>query len=325
MKNFMLLLFSIMLTVPALAKTIDKNIRKTFDVGEGASLYLKHGDGEVEVTSWDKDVVDISIVYHAVFTGIQTLRPNDFEVEFERRRDQISVIGREPSVIGIGSRRVREYKYTVKAPPYVVLELEGVDGDVSIVDRANDVTVSTVDGDVQLYNVTAENVRVHSIDGDLELEGISAVINCRTIDGKIQLADLDNVECHVKTIDGDISIEKGGGDFTLRAVDGDIDASYLSPGRLEINTSDGKIDLDLLNVDDMQAKIKTGDGNVRIRLQEGASVTLVIKTGDGRIRTDLSPVADLQTDDDYFSGAINGGSGLLEVRTGDGNVEIIEQ
>ena len=311
--------------LPLSAKTIDKNIKKSFKINEGASLYLKHGDGDVNISSWNKDVIDVVIVYRANFSGLHRLQPDDFEVEFEQRGDKVSIIGREPNVMGIGNQRVTEYTYTIMAPSYVEIESEGVDGNVVIKEWNNNIKTSVIDGDITINDVAADFVELGSIDGDIEAKSIAADLECRTVDGKIELEDLIDVNCRAKTVDGDITIKNSSGEFSARSVDGDIAILRTSAVKLEAHTTDGKIALDLFDVQNMESRIKTSDGNVRIHLENGTSASLKITTGDGRIRTNLSPVSNLQTDDNYFSGEINGGRGMIEIRTGDGNVDISEQ
>lgn len=326
MKIFVLLCALLLLTnFQAMSKTIDKNIKKTFKVDDGARLFLKHGDGDVTINSWSKDVINVKVIYRAKFSGIHSLHPDDFEVEFEQRGDEISIIGKEPRVIGIGSQRVLEYTYTINAPSYVELKIEGVDGDVDIENWDNNIRASIIDGDIKIRNAVADLINVNSIDGDIDLRSIEARLDCRTVDGKIQLYDLKTVKCNAETVDGDISIKKADGAFSARAIDGDISILDAFATDLDLKTTDGKISLDLNAVEDIKCRVKSGDGTIRIHLEEGMSTALVINTGDGRIRTDLSPISNLETDDNYFSGDINGGRGMIKIKTGDGNVDISEQ
>ncbi len=303
---------------------IDKNFHQSYDVEPGASLVLKHGDGNVEVTTWSDDVVDITIVYYATFSGMGSIKPNDFEAEFEKRGDRITVIGREPQLIGFGSQHVREYKYTIKAPAYVSLDIDGVDGNVIIDKRDSDIKVESVDGNIEIFGVSADRVDVKSIDGNLVLQDIDADVRTETVDGNIDLKELINSNCQCKTIDGNIDILESSGNFKANSVDGNIKLLRAKANDIDAHTSDGRIEIDLEKSDNLNATLKSGDGNVRVSLASGTSVTLNIRTGDGRIRTDLSPVSNLETDDDLFRGSINGGSGSLSIRTGDGSVDIVE-
>lgn len=308
------------------AKTIiDKNFHQKYDVNEGVALYLKHGDGEVKITAWSKDVVDIDIIYRATITGMGRIDPKDFEAEFEQRGDRITVIGREPRVFGLGSHNVHEYVYTIKAPSYVELNLDGVDGDVSIAEWAQDIKVETVDGDIDIIDVTANMVNVSTVDGDVSLTRIDANIKAKTVDGNIALAELVNSECRCKTVDGDIEVNGGSGTFGAESVDGNISVENFRASFIDAHTSDGRIKLDLQQSANLDATLRTSDGDVRVWLAAGTSVELDVKTGDGRIRTDLSPVSNLTTDDDLFRGSIHGGDGLLSIRTGDGDVTLIEK
>ena len=327
MKHFIYaVLIGITLVSISSAKTvIDKNVHKEYDVKEGASLYLKHGDGNVNITSWSRDVVDIDIVYHATIIGMSRIKPKDFEVEFEKRGNRISVIGREPQVIGLGSHRVHEYRYTIKAPSYVLLDIDGVDGNVSIEEWQNDIKVKSIDGNIVLNRVEASVVDVGSVDGDLSLDEISGDVKAKTVDGNINIEDIDDTICRCKTVDGNISVEGGAGSFDAESVDGNISLDDIDALDINAHTTDGRIELGLLKSDDMDATLRTGDGSVHVRLADGSSVAIEIKTGDGRIRTNLSPVADLSTSDNSFRGAINGGRGSLYIRTGDGNVHIVEE
>jgi len=325
MKSIILFTLGLLVAGNVQAKTIDKTIHKTFPAEFDTQLHLSHGDGDVEITPWDKDVVDVTVVYRASFSGIHSLHPNDFEVEFEQRGDKISIVGREPNILGVGISKVTEYTYTIMAPAYIELNTNGVDGHLRIQNWENTIHASVIDGDVTIDGTTAELVQAGSVDGDLMLSTITAEVNCKTVDGRIDLQDISSTMCRATTIDGDISIENAEGEFYLRTVDGDIEARHLAAAGLQAKTTDGTVTLDLLNVDEIQVRVNTADGNVRVRLQEGTSAILDIDSGDGRIRTDLSPVSDMNTDDGYFNGSINGGRGLIKIHCGDGNVDISER
>ena len=60
-KYFSVLSFLIIMLVYSIALTRDmkKDYHETFEVKSGDMLYLSHGDGNVTISSWDKDIVDI--------------------------------------------------------------------------------------------------------------------------------------------------------------------------------------------------------------------------------------------------------------------------
>ena len=302
---------------------IDKTVRESFDVEEGVALQVKHGDGDVTITPWERDVIDIEVVYRATFTSLRSVDQEDFTVEFEQRGDRISVVGKEPRMVGIGAKRVEEYTYTIKAPDYTLLTLDGVDGDVVIEDWRNSVKVTSIDGDIEIIDVNAAEVLTKTVDGSIDLKQIVADVDAQTVDGNINLESMEGSMCRLKAIDGDIEVREGSADFTAGTVDGDIEMRGILASEIDLHSSDGDIRLEL-EMRDIEGRIKTSDGSVRLRLAEGLQVSFEVRTGDGRIQTDLSPVSDLEMSDHYFSGSINGGGGMLKIQTGDGDVDILE-
>ncbi len=307
------------------AKTIDKKISKSFDVEPGMRLLLKHGDGNVSITPWEKNELDIQVVYRATFSGFGRMEPDDFTVEFEQRRDQITVTGHEPNVIGFGNHRIKEYSYTIKAPVYLELEIKGIDGNVDIEDWQEKLTLSTIDGNISVNGVLADNVIAESVDGNLELLGIEAELRAETIDGRIMIENSAMPSCRAKSVDGSISISDSRGEFKLNTVDGNIDLNSVEAMSLDAQSDDGSFRADLLETKDMDASVRTGDGSVRMRLERGLSLKLDIRTGDGSIRADLSGLEDVEKDDEMLRGSLNGGQGQLVIRTGDGNVTLSER
>ena len=113
------------------AEEIKRDFHESFDVSQGARLRLRHGDGDVDIRPWDKNVLDIEVHYHADISsfGLGRRRHPDFTVDFSQRGDQISVVGRRTGhggfQIGFFSSRRYEYTYTIRGPAYLELELEG--------------------------------------------------------------------------------------------------------------------------------------------------------------------------------------------------------
>ena len=47
------------------AEEINREFHEAFDVEPGMTLKLKHGDGDVTITPWDQDSLDVQVRYHA--------------------------------------------------------------------------------------------------------------------------------------------------------------------------------------------------------------------------------------------------------------------
>ena len=48
---------------PAVAEEINREFHQEFDVQPGMKLVLEHGDGDVTVTPWSQDTLDVEVRY----------------------------------------------------------------------------------------------------------------------------------------------------------------------------------------------------------------------------------------------------------------------
>ena len=141
------------------AEKIDRRFHRVFDVQEGAKLVLHHGDGEVSITPWEKSAIDVEVVYRASMKRAGSGKTIDFDVEFDQSGDTVRVVGREPSmtvVRGLSYHWEREYSYAVKAPPWMALELEREDGEVSIRAWSGAISLDLSDGDLEIDGLQGE-------------------------------------------------------------------------------------------------------------------------------------------------------------------------
>ncbi|KPL00434.1 MAG: hypothetical protein AMJ91_04740 [candidate division Zixibacteria bacterium SM23_73_3] len=318
--------FLIVSTISATAREIKKDFHESFDVREGVVLHLKHGGGDVTITPWDKDVVDVEVHYRADSKLVGLGGKHDFDVEFRQNDDAIHVIGKEKSSSSIGFSYFKryEYTYTIQAPKYLELNLEGDDGDVDIENWQGKIDCRLDDGDVDLQDIFSKRTRIRIADGDLEIDGIQGNLLVDGDDGDIVIAECKSQQCRIRLEDGDVTIKRSEGDFEIDVDDGDVELYQLRAGKLDIRTKDGDIDLDLLKSSEIDLDIIAEDGDVTVDLEVGISAIFSVDTDDGRIRVDL-PDADLSRNRRHqVSGEIHGGKGRIRIRTADGNVILRE-
>ena len=289
---------------PVLAKKVDRHFHQSFDVQEGAKLVLHHGDGEVSISPWEKNSIDVEVVYRASIKKAGAGSVREFEVEFEQSGDTVRVVGREPSVSvfrGLSYHWEREYSYTVRAPRWVALELDGQDGDVSIREWGADITLETSDGDV-------------------EIDGLLGDFEIRSQDGEIRIRDCETTRGSIRTSDGDVTLERCEGSLQLEASDGGLTLSRIRGDRLDLRTSDGDVELDLMASEALDLTIRSGDGDVAVDLDPDLSVAFTIQTGDGDVRMSGIEVAGLRKERRHTSGRIRDGRGSMKISTSDGDV-----
>lgn len=286
----------------AAAGTIDREFNESFDVEPGVTLQLIHGDGDLDIQSWGEDRLEIRARYHMVSRGWGG--PRDFEVDFDRQDDTITVEGREiGSNFFMGGSRSYKHEYTIKAPPYLVLELRGDDGDIEIRDWEADIDLRSDDGDV----------RIEGLDGNLQLQ---------LDDGDLELFDCSVGTATLRLEDGDVTLRGGSGEWRFTLDDGDLDLRDLAATVLEVRAEDGDIEAELAAAATFEADIRTDDGDVDLGLPPGLSARFSINVDDGGISLRAPDITVESKGEHHTNGVIGDGAGELRIRTNDGDVTL---
>ena len=150
----------------------------------------------------------------------------------------------------------------------------------------------------------ASDLDVHRRDGNLDVDGIQGTHNLRTGDGNANL----------RGIAGSLQLQTGDGNL-------DVDGQFSA---LTLHTGDGNIEAVARSGSAMKSGwvLRTGDGNIRLRLPGDFSADLDAHTGDGHVRSDFPITTNASGEQNDLRGKINGGGQTLELRSGDGTIEI---
>lgn len=321
-----LFLFAVTLGI-ASAKDINKDFHQSFNVKQGDSLRLRHGDGDVKLIPWEKDIIDVKVRYRAKIDafGIRLGSRDDFIVEFRQTGSTVYVTGKETSrgTIGIYNKKRYEYIYEIHSPQYIRLDLYGDDGDVEISSWAAEIDCLIDDGDITLRNVTGDKTTIRGEDGNIEIEELTGNLTIEVDDGDLLLSDCSIPDCRLEAEDGDIEINECRGSFDIAVDDGNVIMRKITAAGLVMRAEDGDIDLYLLAGDTLDADIRTDDGNVTVDLEKGFSLSFHASADDADyIRIALDDIENYREDRVSKSGRIGGGNGRLKIQTDDGNITI---
>lgn len=298
------LLLSLVTATVAGAETVERDFDESFDVTSGTTLRLIHGDGDVDIRPWNEDRLRVSVRYHVVSKGFGGSK--DFEVDFDHSGDSITVEGREiGSNFFFGGSRTYEYRYTIQAPSYLILDLVGDDGDIEITDWEASIDLRSEDGDVT----------IDGLDGDLDV---------RLDDGDIELFDCAVGKATLQLEDGDVTLRRGSGEWHFSLDDGDLDLRDLAATVLEARTEDGDIRADLSPAASFEGELRSDDGDVTLGLYSGFSARFSIEVDDGSIGLRADDITVETKGKHETSGVIGGGAGELQIRTSDGDVTLRE-
>lgn len=322
--------FILCVSARAAAEEIDKNFHQSFTVKSGDALSLRFGDGNVTITPWDQDILDVTVRYRADIdlVGIRLGGRENFDVEFRQSGDTVYVTGKEPSgaTIGFFNERVHEYVYEVHSPRTLLLDLEGDDGDVSIEDWAAEIEIRIDDGDIRLKDIAGGRTLLRGEDGNMRIEKLSGDLEVTLDDGDLTLVACDLPSCRVVGEDGDVTARQSGGSFEITLDDGNVVLERAQAQGLNISTADGEIEVDLLAGPRLDGELRTDDGDIRVDFERGLPVSFQATSDEAdSIRVELEGMEGYREDSRSKSGSINGGMGRLKIVTADGDVTIREK
>jgi hypothetical protein len=182
-----------------------------------------------------------------------------------------------------------------------------------------DVAVRTGDGDVALESIQG-SVDLQTGDGDIALESVDGSVTLQTGDGDIALEGAVTSDIQIQTGDGDVFAGALDADrVQVRTGDGDIMLEDLA-GALTASTGDGDVQVTVREFDGVQ--IQTGDGDVTI--YASSSIAALLSIVGEEFSIDRAFGLAVMSEDRHFEGELNGGGPALSVRTGDGEIRLIE-
>jgi DUF4097 and DUF4098 domain-containing protein YvlB len=189
--------------------------------------------------------------------------------------------------VGVHARIRKEYTYTIKAPAYCVLDLEGEDGSVRIADMQGSLELKSDDGDIDLFQCSFAHAELSVEDGEI------VVKSCR-------------------------------GDFEVECDDADLDFEDCTIAMLRIEAQDGDVDLDLIAEPVVDWEIRSDDGDVDLDFAGDLSAEFRLESDDGDMRLDIPGLLDVEKRRHSLFGVRGDGRGQVSIRTEDGDIRVRE-
>ncbi len=209
------------------ASTAKKTFKKSISFNQGGYLSLSNKNGEIEITAWEKDVVEI-IAYKVVRASDRETAEKLLEhlkIEIKENDNEIIVETDFPSSsdngffgwLFEGGNNSFSVSYEVKVP------------------RKIDLNIHTTNGDVEVKDISGR-LRLESTNGSIVGRDIQGLTKCRTTNGSIKVS-FDEVsgedEMNFKTTNGSIKLylpESYGAKAELKTTNGHIDSDFSMSG-----------------------------------------------------------------------------------------------
>ena len=289
----------------ALASTAafaDTPIHLTRDAAPDAQIVIRNIKGEVRVTGWNQNRVQvdgtlgegarplqISGDAHALEIRVEPAGTNSGWFGFSRDSEM------GPSVLDVHVPHAAALQVHVVSAP---VDVTGVDG--------RSLGVNTVSGRVHLA-ARAGAVKVDSVSGEVNLEGSADGLDVQTVSGDVQAATLN-------------------GNLTAQTVSGDLLLRGHALNRVNLGTVSGTLQLDAALAPAASWKIDSMSGDVRLTLPENTSAQIKADTFSGDLRSDFgTPKEPEHGPGSSLDVRLGAGAGKINIETFSGDLRVRKQ
>lgn len=301
-----ILLIALLVTLPVHAG-IDKEIRKSFEVGPGGTLELDAARGSIEVTTHRQARVDVrlSLDTRTNDRSDAARMLEDFEVDFDSKGHDVSIEARYHEggrglfrFFGSSELRVR---WEVVVPETYHLDLRTAGGSIEVRDLNG-------------------NVEARSSGGSLTFGHVQGSVNGRTSGGAISIEETGGT-VDVSTSGGSIRIDRARGDVRARTSGGSIRVDEVF-GAIDAVTSGGSISATISAQPEHDCRLSTSGGSVTVHLDPSIAVDVDARSSGGGVRATVPVTVEGEMARTRLQGQINGGGPMLTLRTSGGGISI---
>lgn len=233
----------------AYAETFQDTIERTLPFPAGNRLSVSNTNGDIEVSTWDRDEVKI-VADKKVKSSNEGRAKEAFEalkVVIDESSGGITVSTEYPKSMGGWFGNVNsQVRYSIQIPHQADLELDTVNGKVTVEGVQGQIGLESTNGGIRVEDaggsVTARTTN-GSIDCELREVGSDEDMNFRTTNGSITLTLPSDTRANLsaRTTNGSVSTDfpiTVQGTFRKNRLEGDLNGGGAN---LELKTTNGSI------------------------------------------------------------------------------------
>ena len=292
------LCFAILLLFPVysiIGETLEKKFEKTIDFKKGGIIYLKNINGDIEVKSWEKEKVEIKALIQVKSGDDPQKFLDEIKILINTTDGRVGIEVDYPDreedrgfwdLLFGGRRRSFKVSFWLTVP------------------KISNIDMNTTNGGINIYDIEGK-VFSKSTNGSIQLENVSGNTELRTTNGSV----------NTKNIIGDIDAKTTNGRITLSNIDGNVVA----------RTTNGEVLVDVIkSITGKIMNLRTTNGSVTLNLAKDIDADLDAKLTNGKIYTDFPVLVKGEISKNSISGKINNGGSLIQIRTTNGEIRILE-
>ena len=231
------------------AATLDETINETFPFAAGSRLEVTNTNGDIEVSTWDREEIEIEAYKKVKSSSSDKARQafDDLKVEIQQTSSGVTIDTDYPRSSGGWFGGVSSsVQYTIRIPAEADLDLETTNGKIEVEGAHGRIELGTTNGGLRVKDAGG-SVSARSTNGsiDVELGSIDADedMTLRTTNGGISLSLPSNIQASLsaRTTNGSVSTDfpvTVQGTFRKNRLEGDLNGGGAS---LDLKTTNGSI------------------------------------------------------------------------------------
>jgi hypothetical protein len=275
-----------------------KDFHYTYPLQSGGKLSLETFNGSVEITGWDRDMVEIDGAKY----GPSPEAADALRIDISDTPTAIEIQVNRPSDF----RGNRGARFSVKMPRKAVLD--------RVVSSNGSIVVEGATGPTSL----------HTSNGSIRVENFDDNVDARTSNGQIELIDVGG-EAIVSTSNGRIRVDDLKGSLDAHTSNSSIIASVAGahPSRsLRLETSNGAVDLTLPVGFDRSVRANTSNAPITLRMPDGINAHVFARTNNSSISSDFEMRVQGVVNKNNLDAAMGTGGPLLDLSTTNGPIRL---
>jgi DUF4097 and DUF4098 domain-containing protein YvlB len=269
----------------------------TYPLNPGGRVALENLNGSVEISSWEKDSVEINGTKYA-----------NSEQSLKELRIDVSSTPAVLQVRTVPAMRFRNSgaRYTIRVPRRVQLD--------RIVSSNGSIRVEDVEGPANL----------HSSNGTIRIWRLKGPLDAQTTNGSIEATN-QNGSANLHTSNGGIRVEIEKGSLQASTSNGSITARLMQPDAeqpVRLESSNGHIELSMDAVRDVHAS--TSNSSIVVHLPDAVNARVRARTSNSSIQTDFEVLTRGMIDKHSLEGTLGTGGPLIDLSTSNGSIKLLK-
>ena len=271
---------------------------KNFSTYGGLTLNFKGLSGDLEITTWSKNEVDVK-----VYGNSEAKDNTDFEILDNSAGVSITEKHKHKDVSG----RDIKIKYKISIPGSYNLNIKTASGDLKTAVLNGNVNYKTASGDASVKVINGD-INIASASGDMDIESVNGNVDLSSASGDILCKD----------INGNVVTSAASGDITIKDCDGEIKSSTAS-GDIRFFAVSNTSEVNLTSV--------SGEIIVRVAESSGAGLNLTTMSGEIDVPGDFNPPTSSPTTTKdntpyHYSTQVYEGGNVINCTTTSGDIRI---